>query len=427
MNMKEKNFVKMINEAGGLVYIVGGYVRDALRCVAAADRDYVVTGISEGDFRALFPRAHRVGKGFPVYLVMIDGNMSEVAFARRDTKTGRGYRGFEADFSPDITIEEDLFRRDTTMNSMAVSLPEGRLIDPFGGADDIKKRVIRATSECFTEDPVRALRAARQGAQFGFVIAPGTIELMHECREELACEPAERFVRELTLALSCDRPSIFFRTLLEAGILDISYPMISAMVGRPQPEIYHPEGDVFNHAMESVDRAAAISGRVEIRFAALVHDIGKVLTPENKLPRHIGHDKLGAEALAMFNRDMTLPRLWLTCAKFAAAEHMRAHTIKQPGKIVDLLERLERHKIGFDGFKAVAMADRGELPDCLERHELYLEAIRSVGGNDAPPSLSGTDTGEWVRMKRIEAVKRIRRAPNHRQDLGALPQTPQGN
>ena len=425
--MKEKNFVKMINKAGGLVYIAGGYVRDALRCVVAADKDYVVTGISEDDFRALFPHAHRVGKGFPVYLVIIDGCMSEVAFARRDTKTGRGYRGFEVDFSPDITIEEDLFRRDTTMNSMAVSLPYGELIDPFDGADDIKKRVIRATSECFTEDPVRALRAARQGAQFGFVIEPGTLELMRECRDELICEPPERFVKELTLALSCSRPSMFFRTLLEARILDVSYPMIYSMVGCPQPEIYHPEGDVFNHAMESVDRAACLSNRVEVRFAALVHDIGKVLTPKEELPRHIRHDKLGADALVMFNRGMTLPRLWLTCAKFAAAEHMRAHTIKQPCKIVDLLERLERHKIGFDGFKAVAAADRGELPDYLERHEIYLEAIRSVGGNDAPQSLSGTDTGEWVRMKRIEAVKRICRAQNHRQDLGALPQTPQGD
>ena len=405
--MKEYKFAQKINDAGGRAYIVGGSVRDELRGVPAADKDYVVTGVSEDTFRSLFPKACKVGRGFPVYLVMIDGRASEVAFARRDTKTGRGYRGFEAEFSPDITIEEDLFRRDTAMNSMAVSLQSGELIDPFGGADDIKERVIRATSDCFTEDPVRALRAARQAAQLGFAIEPRTFGLMHACGAELAGEPRERLVKELELALGSDRPSVFFRSLLEAGILDVSYRTVYSMVGRPQPEKYHPEGDVFNHAMEAVDRAAQLSRRTEVRFAALLHDIGKILTPDADLPRHIGHDRLGPDALVMFNREMTLPRLWLACAKFAATEHMRACMIKQPGKIVDLLERLERHPIGFDGFKTIVLADGKELPDFLERHEVYLKAIRSVGGNDAPPHISGSSTGDWVRMKRIEAVKRV--------------------
>ena len=405
--MKERKFARVISDAGGLAYAVGGCVRDSLRGVTPADKDYVVTGISDESFRRLFPGAHRVGKGFPVYLIMIGGRMSEVAFARRDIKTGVGYRGFEADFSPDISIEEDLYRRDTTMNSIALSLQTGELIDPFGGIGDIKNRIIRATSECFIEDPVRALRAARQAAQLRFTIEPGTVRLMHLCKDELAAEPKERFVRELTLALACEKPSVFFRTLLEAGILDFTYPMIFKMVGRPQPEMYHPEGDVFNHAMNSVDCAAGLSTRIEIRFAALVHDIGKILTPDDELPRHIGHDRLGVDALALFNREMTLPRSWLACAKFAVTEHMRACKIKQPNKIVDMLERLERHAIGFDGFKTVVMSDRGELPDYLDRSDLYLEAIRSVGGNDAPPSLAGRDTGDWVRMRRIEAIKRI--------------------
>ena len=162
--MEEAAFVAALRRGGARVFVVGGWVRDRLRGAAAADKDYVVSGIGEAAFCALFPDAQRVGRSFPVYLVTVDGKRAEVAFARRERKTGPGYRGFAVAFSPEVTIEEDLYRRDTTMNSIALELPEGRLIDLYGGREDIARGRVRAVSSHFVEDPVRALRAARQAA-----------------------------------------------------------------------------------------------------------------------------------------------------------------------------------------------------------------------------------------------------------------------
>ncbi|MDR1134324.1 MAG: hypothetical protein LBL05_09165, partial [Synergistaceae bacterium] len=199
--MTEREFARAVREAGGRAFIAGGWVRDRLRGVKPRDRDYVVTGLGEDVFAAVFAGAKRVGRGFPVYLLEVDGAPCEIAFARRERKTGPGYRGFEISARPDITIEEDLYRRDTTINSMAESLETGELIDPWGGARDIGRRVVRATSDHFADDPVRALRAARHSAQFGYAIEPGTVRVMEKCREELALEPGERLTNELRMAL----------------------------------------------------------------------------------------------------------------------------------------------------------------------------------------------------------------------------------
>ena len=175
MFVTETEFVAKLRGAGARVFLADGFVRDELRGVAAADKDYVVSGIAEDEFRALFPDAPRVGRSFPVYLVPIDGSSCEVAFARRERKTGAGYRGFDVAFSPEVTIEEDLYRRDTTMNSMALELPDGKLLDLYGGREDIAEHRVRAVSKHFTEDPVRALRAARQAALFEFSITDETL------------------------------------------------------------------------------------------------------------------------------------------------------------------------------------------------------------------------------------------------------------
>lgn len=402
--MRESDFACLTGQADGEVYIVGGWVRDRLRGVPAHDRDYVVTGLTEDVFCGLFPEAFKVGNSFPVYRMPVDGDMSEVALARSERKTGTGYKGFAVSFSPDTTIEDDLFRRDTTMNSIAFSLQTKKLIDPYGGAQDIRDRMIRATSEHFTDDPVRALRAARQAAQFGFRIEPMTIEMMRACRGEIALEPKERLVKELTLALESEKPSVFFRNLLAAGILDVSYPQLFALVGVSQPPEHHPEGDAFAHTMDAVDRAALLTDRTEVRFAVLAHDLGKALTPDEMLPHHYDHDTLGLDALKAFNRTMTLPRLWVSCAAFAIKEHMRACRYGKIGKIVDFIDRLSKHPIGFDGFAAVVRADNKELPSYLQNYKVYLDAIRSVDGNDAPPELTGERVGRWVREQQIRAV-----------------------
>lgn len=402
--MTERDFVHKIHEAGGKAYIVGGWPRDRLRGVPPQDKDYVITGLAEDAFRGLFPKAIRSGRSFPVYRVKIDGVHCDVAFARSEVKTGPGYRGFDISFEPGTTIHDDLKRRDTTINSMAISLQTGALIDPYGGQRDIAGGIIRATSEHFTEDPVRALRAARHSAQFGYRIEAGTLALMRTCRGEIILEPTERLQKELARALATPKPSVFFTSLLASGILDVTYPPIYALCGMTQPECYHPEGDAFAHTMLVVDRAAAMNSRVEVRFAALAHDLGKATTPREILPHHFGHDKRALEVLRSWNRRMTLPKLWLACASFAALEHMRVCTLSRQGKIADLLLRLSRHPLGFDGFATVMQADGSPVPGFLQNHEVCLEAIRSVDGRDAPAELSGPQIGMWVRERQILAL-----------------------
>lgn len=402
--MKEQEFILRVHGAGGKAYIAGGWPRDRLRGVTAHDKDYVVAGLTEEAFCAIFPSAFKAGNTFPVYRMRIDGVHCDVAFARSEVKTGHGYRGFDVRSSPETTIRDDLYRRDTAINSMAVSLQTGALIDPYGGERDIAGGIIRATSEHFTDDPVRALRAARQAAQLGFRIAGGTLAMMRACRDEISQEPKERLLKELTLALESERPSVFFHALLSAGILDVTYPQIAALVGKAQPEPYHPEGDAYTHTMMAADKARAMTSRKEVVFAALAHDIGKGTTPEEMLPHHFGHEARGLEALKAWNREMILPRLWLDCAAFAAKEHMRACTIKRASKIVDLIERLSRHPIGFDGFSIVMLADGGYVPPFLVNHARYLDVVRTINGKNAPSCLKGRQIGAWVREQQIMAV-----------------------
>jgi len=406
--LREEDFSDGITRAGGRAYIVGGWVRDEIRGAEPKDKDYVVTGVGEGSFESLFPAAHRVGRSFPVYRLRIDGETRDVAFARSEKKTGLGYRGFDVCFDRSISIREDLERRDTTINSMALEVGSRELIDPFGGARDIESRIIRATSERFRDDPVRALRAARQSAQFGYSIEPRTMKMMNECRGELEGEPSERIMQELSLALGVECPSVFFRALLDAGLLEVTFPQLYALVGVEHDLRQHPEGDAFAHTMLMTDRVAAVSSRPEVRFAALAHDIGKALVPARERPHYYDHERLGLAALAEWNRKMTLPKLWMRCAKFAIREHMRARTISRPGKIADFLTRLERNSIGTDGISAVMMADGGWVPSFLQFADLYYRAMNEITGNDIPTNLTGPERGRWLRAQRIEAVTRLR-------------------
>ncbi|MDR3255442.1 MAG: HD domain-containing protein [Synergistaceae bacterium] len=410
--MDEDDFRFAINEAGGKVYIVGGWVRDHLLGAVPHDRDYVVAGVEEGVFLDVFPGAARVGGKFPVYRLEIGGDYCDVAFARCERKRGLGYRGFEVIFSRRTTIEEDLYRRDTTINAMAIDLQNGELVDPFGGAKDASDGVVRAVSERFLDDPVRALRAARQACRFGFRIESGTVHMMKLCRDELRGEPRERFVNELALALNCAKPSVFFVNLLDAEILDVTFPQLHALVGVTQLRELH-SGDVFAHSMEAVDRAAALSGRVEVRFAALVHDLGKAFTPGEILSRHYGRDKRGVAALLEWNRRSPLPARWRRCAEFAIREHMRAWEVKKTSKIADLLERIGRCPLGFDGFDAVLRADRCGTPRFWENRAELVEAMASSRAADAPPGLSGAALGRWIRERRTMAVAAM--IPHHLQ------------
>lgn len=405
--MTEQAFVETLRAHGARVFLVGGYVRDALRGVPASDKDYVVSGITETAFQALFPDAPHVGHAFPVYLVDIDGTSCEVAFARKERKQGTGYRGFAVTFSPDVTIEEDLYRRDTTMNAIARELPDGTLYDPYGGREDVAQRRVRAVSEHFLEDPVRALRAARQAALFDYTITDETLAYMRACRDELTHEPAERVFGELARALTAARPSSFFRWLQAAGLLDVTFPEIAALIGKTQPAAFHPEGDAFEHTMLVIDRVAAETDDVLARFCGLAHDIGKGVTPVEMLPHHYGHELKGLDVLAAWDARMRLPRTWRQAAAFVIRQHMRAARLTKYGKIATLLLAIRKSPLSFTAFNAVTRADHGALPSYLVHGEAWASELAKISGRDAPEGVKGKEIAAWIHTQQAARLREL--------------------
>lgn len=401
--MSEQEFCQIIQSLGGELYIVGGWVRDIIRHAIPKDKDYVICHVDETEFKQTFPKAKKVGKAFPVYLVKIDGKNCEVAFTRTEQKTGHGYKGFSVSYAKDVNIEDDLFRRDTTMNSIAYNVQTGKFLDPYHGANDIHEQLIRAVSHHFADDPVRALRAARQASEFNFKITDDTLRLMNKCQGEMQYEPSERILRELQRALATARPSIFFRNLQNADLLASLFPEIYALIGKTQPEFFHPEGDAFEHTMEIVDLVASLTDDLAVRFAGLVHDIGKGATPLEMLPHHYGHERIGGDILLSWNKRMTLPKKWLQGSLFVIKEHMRAARLSKTGKIVDLLLAIEKNPLGFDGFNAVILADSKHLPYYLADYKNYLKKIHSVSMKDCPANLKGKAIGDWLKQAQVKA------------------------
>ncbi|MBR6012678.1 MAG: HD domain-containing protein [Selenomonadaceae bacterium] len=400
--MTELEFAKKIDELGGTAYLVGGAVRDKFRNVKAHDKDYCICGLDEKIFSENFPKAEKFGKSFPVYSVKIDGKLSEVAFARTERKVGEGYRGFSVNFDKNVTIEEDLFRRDTTINAMAIKILTGEIIDPFGGKKDIEQKKIRAVSEHFTEDPVRALRAARQSAQFNFEITSETLTAMNFCAEELSKEPGERIFAELENALKTDKPSIFFRSLDKANLLKIIFPEIYQLKGKIQPVFFHPEGDAYEHSLKILDEVSSVNKKTVVRFAALVHDIGKGITPTDMLPHHYQHERRGLKVFEKMTKKIPLPNDWKKTAEFVISEHMRAPVLAKPGKIVELLLKIHKSKISVEDFNDIIRADHNGLPNYLERAEFFITEMLKVSGKNAPPELKGTEIGNWIFQEQIK-------------------------
>ncbi len=408
--MQEENFVSQIREAGGRVFVVGGWVRDTLRQAVPKDKDYVICGLSAERFAQLFPEKQIVGQAFPVYLLSIDGTACEVALARKERKSGIGYRGFQVDTSASIRIEEDLGRRDTTMNSIAFELPQQRIIDPFHGQEDIRSGTIRAISAHFTDDPVRALRAARQSAEFSFRITDETLHYMNACRDELLLEPTERIFSELERALRSPRPSIFFRSLQAAALLMDVFPELHALIGKTQPAAFHPEGDAFEHTMHIVDAVAAVNFHTPARFAALAHDLGKGTTPLTMLPHHYDHEQRGLVELEKWNQRCPLPKRWLQLASFILREHMRAPRLSKSSKIVQLLLAIGQLPFPPEDILDILAADHGSLPDYLANYRVYQQLFQTISGHDAPSELKGAAIGQWIYQQRLKAYQRAQKA-----------------
>ncbi|MFV2031384.1 MAG: multifunctional CCA addition/repair protein [Gammaproteobacteria bacterium] len=306
-------------------YRVGGYVRDRLLDISVNDVDWVVTGATVDEMKAAGFKS--IGKDFPVFLH--PESKQEYALARSERKTAPGYHGFEFVTDPAITIEQDLSRRDLTINAMAED-EEGRLIDPFGGQRDLESRTLRHVSQAFVEDPVRVLRVARFAARFhrlGFKIATETIDLMREMGSsgELDSLVAERVWSEMSRALSEADPAVFFQSLRACGALKILFPEIDALFGVPQTARYHPEVDTGVHLMMALQKSAELGLDNEARFAVLMHDLGKATTPADILPSHHGHEKRGVKLVKEFCARWRAPKSHTDLALITTEYHTHVH------------------------------------------------------------------------------------------------------
>ncbi|MFZ5656383.1 MAG: multifunctional CCA addition/repair protein [Pseudomonadota bacterium] len=405
------------------VYLVGGAVRDPLLGLPAGDRDFVVVGATpqamlDAGFRA-------VGRDFPVFLHPATGE--EYALARTERKSGRGYRGFVVDADPSVTLEEDLARRDFTINAIAREVREdgslGDPVDPLGGVRDLEARVLRHVGPAFVEDPLRVLRAARfmaRLAPMGFAVAPETLDLMRgmAASGELAELTPERVWQELRRALASARPSAFLRTLRDCGALAAVLPEVDALYGVPQRAEYHPEVDTGVHVEMVCDMASRLApGDDLIGFAALVHDLGKARTPEHVLPRHIGHEQAGVPPVREVCDRLKVPTAHRQLAVMACREHLNVHRFAdlRAGTVHDLLQRCDgfRRPERIAQLALVCEADkRGRLGledqpyPAREALLQALEAARAVRVDMLPAGLEGPALGEALRMARIDAIAR---------------------
>jgi tRNA nucleotidyltransferase (CCA-adding enzyme) len=402
------------------VYLVGGAVRDRLLGRKVSERDWVVVGATPAELeRAGYVS---VGRDFPVFLH--PRTKEEHALARLERKTGPGYRGFTTEFSPGVTLEDDLRRRDLTINAMAED-DAGRVIDPYGGRRDLEARLLRHVSEAFAEDPVRILRVARFAARYaplGFQVAAETLELMRKmvADGEAGTLVAERVWAETEKALGEDRPDVFIQVLRDCGALKVIYPEIDALFGVPQPEKWHPEIDTGIHQLLALREAVRLGGGIAVRFAVLMHDLGKALTPAETLPSHHGHEDVGVAPVERLCERLRVPshlrELAVITTRFHTHVHrafdMRPDTLLKTLESCDALRRPER----FADFLLACEADaRGRTG--LENREYpqrdYLIRVRDAAAAvilapDERAGLSGEEIGQELRRRRVAAIEKIK-------------------
>ena len=348
------------------VYLVGGAVRDQLLNLPVKDRDWVIVGATPQTLIDL--GYQQVGKNFPVFLH--PQSKEEYALARTERKSGQGYTGFICDFSAEITLEQDLIRRDLTINAMAQDL-QGNLYDPYHGADDLRQRILRHVSPAFVEDPLRVLRVARFAARYhhlGFTIAPDTLQLMQTLTQqgELQHLTAERVWTETEKALNEKNPEIYFETLRQVGALALLFPELDALYGVPNPAKYHPEIDSFVHTMMVLQQATLLSEQVDchksaVRFAAICHDLGKARTPKSNWPHHHGHEKLGITPTRNLCKRLKIPSYYQQLAELTCEYHTHIHKIVElrPETVVKLFNSFDvwRKPLRFMEFLLVCFAD----------------------------------------------------------------------
>ncbi len=380
------------------IYLVGGAVRDNLLGRPVVDHDHVVVGAAPEEMLALGYKP--VGKDFPVFLHPQTGE--EHALARTERKSGRGYHGFVVKADATVTLEQDLARRDLTINAIARD-EHGALTDPYHGVRDIEARVLRHVSPAFVEDPVRVLRVARFAARFaplGFTVAAETMALMQQMVREGEVDHlvSERVWAETRKALGEPQPSAFLRVLREAGALRVLFPEIDALYGVPQRAEFHPEIDTGVHVEMVLDAAAKLApGDDLVGFCALVHDLGKALTPTDELPRHVGHEHRGVAPLRALAARLKVPTEHAALAELVCREHLNAHRAFElkPATVLKLLNALDalRRPARLDAFLAACEADkRGRLHHEHDDYPqaAYLRAARAAAATVDASDLRGT-------------------------------------
>ena len=411
------------------VYLVGGAVRDALLGLPVKERDWVVVGSTRDELLRLNYR--EVGRDFPVFLH--PDSHEEYALARLERKVSPGYRGFAVEFGPEVTLEEDLARRDLTINAIAQG-PDGSLFDPYRGQQDLQARVLRHVSPAFAEDPVRILRVARFAARFaslGFHVAPETMALMRAMveRGEVGALVAERVWQETEKALNEAGASVFFKVLRECSALKIIYPEIDALFGVPQPEKWHPEIDTGVHTLMVLDQAVQLSSDAKVRFAALVHDLGKATTPHEEWPGHKGHEERSVALIEALSERLRLPSEYRNLSVIVARYHGNVHRAFElrPKTILGILEKTDafRRPERFAQALLACEADsRGRLG--LEKipypQREYLRAARDAAAAIKPTPQdmaehAGPQIAERLHERRLQAIAALASPIQPRDDV----------
>ena len=399
------------------IYLVGGAVRDRLLGQPVGDSDWVVVGATA---EAMRQKGYRpVGKDFPVFLHPQTGE--EYALARTERKIGPGYHGFEFHAAPDVTLEQDLERRDLTINAMAED-DERNVIDPFGGQEDLAARRLRHVSPAFREDPVRILRVARFAARFvplGFSVAPETLALMREMVDAGEADHLvpERVWAEMARACAEPAPEAFVEVLRECGALERVMPEVDALFGVPQSPQWHPEIDTGAHLLLALAAAARAGEDPETVFAVLVHDLGKGITPQALLPRHIGHEARGVPLVRELCGRLVVPNAWRDLAVAVTREHLNVHRAFElkPATVIRLLTAVDawRRPERFVRFLAACRADargRAGNENAVYEQADYLEAVRAEAApvRVATEGIEGPEIGAAIEKARIAVAQSVK-------------------
>ena len=398
------------------IYLVGGAVRDKLLGLAVKDRDWVVVGATPEAMTALGYKI--VGADFPVFLH--PDTKEEYALARTERKSGQGYKGFTVYAGADVTLEQDLARRDLTINAMAEDA-SGRLIDLFDGAADLKRGILRHVAPAFAEDPLRVLRVARFAARFGYPVAHETQALMQALVQagEMETLVAERVWTELERALGEKQPVRFFEVLRECGALQRLLPELDALFGVPQPPAHHPEIDTGVHTFMVLAQAARLSADARVRFAALTHDLGKATTPASEWPKHYGHEQRSVALVRALCARLRVPNEYRDLAELVARYHAHCHraaelrddTLLETLEALDAFRRPERVESFVLACEADARGRTGYEDRPYPQADIFRRAFaaaRAVDTAELAAGRSGPEIGRAIHSARIEAIRATR-------------------